>query len=245
MPDVKLSQFPAASPATAAQGARLWTGKGHIDGLKLEWVSGTSLRVASGHAFIESLNYAIEVPAAITKSSLVLSASAWYHVYLFDNAGTPDVEIVTSAPATPYSGTARSKTGDASRRYLGSILTNSGGAVRVFNTYDDFIQWTSRTDIPPFRVVANGGATTMTAVSLAGVVPAPVRTVSLFAHADSGAALNLSYSLSTGIYVLQVPAGRSVLLSFPNDSNLEIQYANDAAPAVGANIDVTGFFLER
>lgn len=132
MPDIKLSQLPSASPATAAEGARLWTGKGHIDGLRLEWVSGTSLRVTSGMAYIESLGYAIDVPAAITKSSLSLTVSTWYHVYLFDNAGTPDIEIVTTAPAAAYSGTARSKAGDSSRRWLGRLRTDSAGSIRPF-----------------------------------------------------------------------------------------------------------------
>ncbi len=130
MPDVKLSQLAAQSPPTRAAGAALWTHRGHIDGLKMEWVSGTSLRVTSGSAYIESLGYAIELPAAITKSSLVLVASSWYHIYLFDNAGTPDIEIVTTAPAAPYNGSARSKTGDTGKRWLGRVRTDESSALR-------------------------------------------------------------------------------------------------------------------
>ncbi|WP_414609303.1 hypothetical protein, partial [Stenotrophomonas pavanii] len=90
---------------------------GYIDGLKMEWVSGTQIRFTSGSAYIPSLGRALALAAAVTKTP-TLAASTWYHAYLYSNAGTPDVEVTTTAPDTPYSGTARTKAGDTSRRYI-------------------------------------------------------------------------------------------------------------------------------
>lgn len=245
MPDIKLSQLPSASPATAAEGARLWTGKGHIDGLRLEWVSGTSLRVTSGMAYIESLGYAIDVPAAITKSSLSLTASTWYHVYLFDNAGTPDIEVVTTAPDAPYSGAARSKAADDSRRYIGSVLTNSSSSLRAFKVSNDYLSWTGRTGIAPNHILANGTATTQTNVSPADVVPVTCSMVMLRAVSDSSVQLNVSNSEAASFAVIELPPGREIVAPFPLDSSGELSYLNTSAPTTGANLYVLGYFLER
>ncbi|MEU8779981.1 hypothetical protein, partial [Streptomyces sp. NPDC048606] len=107
MPDVKLSQLAAASAASVAAGAGLWTMAGHILGLRMEYVGPASIRVSSGSAWIPSLQQAIEVPSALTLSGLTLAANTWYHLYLYLNGSTPAIEAVTDAPAAPYSGTAR------------------------------------------------------------------------------------------------------------------------------------------
>lgn len=98
---------------------------GYIDGLKMVWVSGTALTVTTGSAYIPSLGKVLRATSDIAKTGLSLTASTWYHAYLFSNAGTPDIELSTTAPAAPYNGTARTKTGDTSRRYVGSVLTDS------------------------------------------------------------------------------------------------------------------------
>lgn len=86
------------------------------------------------------------------------------------SGGTPDVEVVTTAPSSPYSGMARAKTGDNSRRYLGSVLTDSGGGVFCFAQNADQIDYVTNASAP-FRVLSSGSATTRRNVSLTGVVP--------------------------------------------------------------------------
>lgn len=98
---------------------------GYIDGLKTTLVSGTALTITSGAAYIPSLNKVLYIPTDISKSGLTLAASTLYHIYLYVNAGTPDIELVTTTPSTPYNGIARTKTGDSSRRYVGSVLTDA------------------------------------------------------------------------------------------------------------------------
>lgn len=144
---------------------------GVIVGLLMERVSGNSLRVTSGSAHVPSLGAALQLPAAVTKSGLTLSASTWYHVYLF--AGTPsaDIEISTTAPTAAYFGTARAKTGDTSRRYLGSFVTDGGGNIRNFIHTNGAVRYIDYAQSTPFRVLASGVATTATSVSCSAIVP--------------------------------------------------------------------------
>mgnify|MGYP000116654841 CR=1 FL=1 len=99
MPDVKFSQLLTTSPASVAAAAALFTHKGHILGLTLRWDAVNGFTVGSGSAWIQSLGYAVDVPNAISKAGLSLSATTWYHVYLYLNAGVPDIEHSTTAPA--------------------------------------------------------------------------------------------------------------------------------------------------
>ncbi len=144
---------------------------GYIDGLNLVWNSDTSISVTSGSAYIEGAAAVVNMPAALTLSGLSLTASTWYHVYLYLNAGVPAIECVTTAPATAYSGTARSKTGDTSRRYLGSVLTDTLGSIYNARYTGEMVLMRCPTiSSTPFRVL-NGRATVSTPVSCSGVVP--------------------------------------------------------------------------
>ena len=116
----------------------------HIQGLSLAWVSGSALTVASGSAWVPGLNRVLDVPNGVAKTGLVFTANTWYYLYLFDNAGTPDVEISTVAPAAPYRGSARIKGGatpDNTRRYLGAVRTDGAGAVRPFSHDGHFVRY--------------------------------------------------------------------------------------------------------
>ncbi|MCS4234402.1 hypothetical protein [Stenotrophomonas sp. BIGb0135] len=135
--------FPAITPtdddqlmfrtAAGADGrAPLVQPKGHIDGLKLVWVSGTQVQVTSGAAYVPGPKRIAELASAVTLTP-TLAANTWYHIYLTVSGSTVGVETVTTAPAAPYSGTARAKTGDTSRRYIGSFRTNSAGAIFKFD----------------------------------------------------------------------------------------------------------------
>lgn len=156
---------------------------GQISGLVLEWVSSSSIKIKSGAAFIGSADRVMAVPSDITLSGLTgLTANTLYHAYVYDNAGTPAAEISTTAPATPFIGTARSKTGDTTRRYLGSVRTDGAGAIHEFqflgggsqcaHIYRNVDATTS-----PWRLL-NGAAkaTTAQSLSFASIAPANVTT---------------------------------------------------------------------
>lgn len=219
--------------------------RGHIDGLLLVWVSNTALTVRTGSAHVQSLNRAIEATADIAKAGLVLTANTWYHVYLFLNAGAPDVEIVTTAPAAPYSGTARSKTGDTSRRYIGSIKTDASGFIQNFAQVGNEIRYRVGIDSAPFRVLSAGMATVATAVSLSAVVPETSRMAYLRYIADSTAAIRLSSSDSAASYNYPGAPGSSSYIDIPVNVVQELTYFNASAPAAGVYLDVAGYTFER
>lgn len=57
--------------------------------------------------------------------------STFYHLYAYIGVGNVlALEVSTTAPAAPYQGSARVKTGDATRRYLISGRTNASGVLR-------------------------------------------------------------------------------------------------------------------
>lgn len=205
MPDVKLSQLAAASAASVAAGAGLWTMAGHILGLRMEYVGPASIRVSSGSAWIPSLQQAIEVPTALTLSALTLAANTWYHVFLYLNGAVPAIEAVTAAPAAPYSGTARAKTGDTSRRYIGSFRTDASGAIIRFNHNPggNAVDYVADINLAALYVLANGSATTSTSVSMATAVPVTSRQARLFSEQTGGT--------STGIMSNSDVAGSGVL----------------------------------
>jgi hypothetical protein len=224
---------------------------GLITGLILEWVSGTSLRVRSGAAHIESTGKVFAVPSSVTKSSLSLSNDTTYHVFLYSNAGTPDIEIVTTAPAAAYSGTARSKTGDASRRYLGSVRSDGAGSMYNFLMSGHSIAYRNIQDGSPFRVLSGGTSTTETSVSLSAVVPATafLASIRLINTATSG---NL-YTGTSDDSAAGPPSSGIVGLSpgqafipHPLNGSQAMTYWYDATPVSGsAYIDVYGYAFER
>lgn len=158
---------------------------GYIDGLPMQWVSGTALTVGSGSAYIPATGNIVPVPSAIAKAGLALAASTWYHVYLFLNAGTPDIEIVTTAPEI-YSGTARHKTADSSRRFIGSIKTGGSGAIAKFVQDGALVKYQDQLTAYGASVMTAGTATVATNVSCAGPVPITATTALMnFSNTDA------------------------------------------------------------
>lgn len=221
--------------------------KGHINGLVMQWVSGSQLTVTSGDAYIPSLSAIFQSSSSITKSSLSLSADSWYHVYFFSNSGTPDVEIVTTSPSAAYNGTARTKTGDSSKRYIGSVLTDSSGLVYRFaqngNNIDYVVNLTT-----PFRVLSGGMAQVRTNISLSGVIPV----TSTYVVANTINNTNIQVFIDIPEIGNSGAVSRYTCLSNQRTPILAavasrtLQYLYAAPPTgAGAFIDVWGYIYER
>lgn len=229
--------------------------KGYIDGLQLQWVSGTALTVSSGAAYIEVSGNIVSTPSAIAKTGLTLTASTWYHVYLFLNAGTPDVEVVTAAPATAYSGTARSKAGDTTRRYIGSIKTDASGAIYRFAQNGMRVSWYADTAVAPFRALLNGTSTSALTVSLSSVMPvtallAQLKLTNL--SSDTPARfINSESGLTPPDAPVSLPPPATTVaafafIDFPTDHAQALQYfLVNATAGSGAIVDVIGYIYER
>lgn len=143
-----------------------------INGLQLIWNSATSLSIGTGLCYAENGDQ-IEVTSTLTASSLSLSSSTWYHIYVYLSSGIPAMEVVTTAPAA-WKGTAYSKTGATSRRYVGSVKTDGSGNVYRFlhNSISNIINYVDvNPSASPFLVLNAGTASTATSISLTSVMP--------------------------------------------------------------------------
>lgn len=225
---------------------------GYIDGLNLVWNSGTSFSVTSGSAYIEGAAAVVNVPAALTLSGLSLTASTWYHVYLYLNAGVPAIECVTAAPATAYSGTACSKTGDTSRRYLGSVLAGGSASLLPFYQYLNSIKYANPIGTP-YRVLSSGTATIATALSLSGIIPSTATAATLKINnylTASGTAQVINVGATSGQSQITVQPNGSTSISFADvalspGSTTVYYFYNEAPTSGGGYIDILGFQIAR
>lgn len=223
-------------------------------GCVIGWVSGTQLSISSGQLYIEGTNTVIAVAAqTITPSSP--SSSTWYHGYV-NNSGT--FSVATTAPvafATPC-GTSRSKSGDTNSRYIGSFKTNGSGAFYRF-VCDEFgsVIWVGETiNAAPFRVLANGTATSSTAIDCSAVAPLTATAVRCIpANASTNTAQFIYFgpggiTVTDSIYTIVVGASSTNYNTFagiiPCNSSQQINYMNGSATVPSAFLDVIGYFFQ-
>lgn len=226
----------------------------YISGLYIRWVSGTEVHVDSGQAYIPSVGTAIRVASPIELDSLSLSSNTWYHVYVYDDNGTPSAEIVTTVPDTPYLGTARTKQGDNSRRYVGSVLTNGSGNIYNMKAIPgNVVLYRCPTGTgTPFRVLT-GMATSYTTVSCSGAVPVTAVTAQMKLAAPSGAVLRTTTPDASDTSgppsfnsLFAIPSGLEQYVLHPLDSLQRFAYWCDAGtPSSNAGAYVTGYIYER
>ncbi|MDT3468913.1 hypothetical protein [Stenotrophomonas maltophilia] len=221
--------------------------KGYIEGLRLEWVSGTQIRVTTGSAYVPGPKRIAELATAVTITPS-LAASTMYHVYLTLVSGVIGAEATTTAPATPYIGTARAKTGDTSRRYLGSFMTKADATIANFIMSAGVVTYQESTDTAPFRALTNGVSTTQTSVSLgpSGVpVTATTAKMNVTNLATSGTMLMSNPAAST-TNMQGIRPGSGFPMMFPVDSLQRVTYFYSAAPSGGGGyIDIIGYAVER
>lgn len=224
---------------------------GAILGGGLVWNSSTSVSVLPFAAHIESTGLFLCSSSTLTLSSLSLSSSTKYYIYAYSNSGTPAIELSTTAPASPYSGTACSKTGDTSRRYLGMVLTDGSGNVRPFihsTTSGDYLWRIPTSGGTTFtQVLTNGAATTATAVSCSGVVAPNTKTIKirLTATTVSSWFSGGDDTPTTSTAYVAVGAGFTYFMpGFPLGASQDIKYINQGAGG-SAQAIIYGFTLER
>ena len=218
--------------------------KRFIRGLDLT-VSTTTVTVSAGSAVIPSTGAPLEVSAPVTANIGATTASTWYHVYLYSNNGTPAIEISTTVP-TPYAYPAHTKTGDTSRRYLGSFRVDASNGVRGVNTVEGraFLQgsWYSVN-----RVLAGGTATPRTAVDVSSLNPVTALTCLLSANngATAGVAAIGSTNEASGD-MINIPINGKFTAEIPFRSypNIFYQYLS-AVSGGGLYLDIGGYTYAR
>ncbi len=214
-----------------------------ITGLQLERASATSIKVKKGVAALESGGL-VQVAADLTISP-TLGASTWYHVYLYISSNVATIEAVTTAPASPYFGTARSKTGVNTRRYVGSFKTNASSQIYRFyhNPLTNAVKYLEQANASPFRVLAGGAATSATNVPATGVVPATSRLAIVGLAETGGQIASIGTSDDAGTYIFQVDANGRLSPEISLDSSQQFRYSVAAGGAL--YVDVRGYIFER
>ncbi|XQA72062.1 hypothetical protein ACM9XA_11220 [Xanthomonas sacchari] len=93
-------------------------------------LDGVTVSVSPGMCYLpNTARIQSDGTASVTLSGA--TANTFYHLYAYDaGGGVMALELSTTAPDTPYLGTARCKTGDTTRRYLITGRTNASGVFR-------------------------------------------------------------------------------------------------------------------
>lgn len=220
-----------------------------VSGLKLIWNSGTSITVTSGAAYIQGLGRYSNLSANFTLSGLSLAATTWYHLYLYEAAGTPTIECVTTGPSSIYYGVARAKSGDTTRRYIGSVRTGATGAVLKFMHHPESNQILYNAG-PANAVLANGTATTSTAISCSPY--APVTSTAVIGRFVNAGSSSSALSISDGdqdpnvnsFFAIAGGVSLSLVTVVPLNASQVLNYATSASGG-SAYAQVCGYYYER
>ena len=218
-----------------------------IAGCELIWNSATSLSVGTGLCIAENGDE-IDIISPLTASSLSLSNSTFHHVYAYLSGGSPAMEVVTTAPVA-WKGTAYSKTGDTSRRYIGSVLTDGSGNVRRFKhdpITNTILYVNAAITSAPYRVLSDQKATSATSVSMTGIVPVTVTYALVrMTNLDTTYAAYVGVAtLTTSAYDESIGTGVRIFRSIALESQATY-YIYAGAPADGLYIDVPGYIYKR
>jgi hypothetical protein len=211
-------------------------------GLQLIWNSATSISVDVGSCHAENGD-SIVVTSTLVKSSLSLSASTWYHVYVYLSGGSPAAEVVTTAPAV-WKGTAYRKTGDTSRRYVGSVKSDGGGNVLEFRHHNlsNTIYYAQGNS-----VLTLGTATTLTSIDCSGFVP--VTSIFSLFYVVTTATTTCDLLYTTSVVYAQLGAGNTqvskMMLEMPMTAAQLIYYKFTSAPTGGLYVNVLGYRYSR
>ncbi|MDP9438710.1 MAG: hypothetical protein M3P49_08190 [Actinomycetota bacterium] len=224
----------------------------HIAGLALRWDSGSALSVESGGAYVPSKGGVLDVTSTLSLTGLTFTANTWYYAYLFDNAGTPVLELSTVAPAAPYRGTARVRGGgtaaDSARRFLGAVKSNAEATPRMLRwlMQGNAWFWQEPTNAAPFRILLGGTATTETTLDLSPVVPLNARSATMnAANTSTDRNANFSSADVSGV-LLAVRTDKQVAAALGTTANQTVSYFYPTAPTSGSfTVDVLAFGFAR
>jgi len=215
-----------------------------INGLNLS-VAGAVITCGPGAAYVQGGGI-VRVAGAITTTVTGLTANTWRHVYLCLSGSTPTIEAVTTEPVD-YSYPAKQKTGDATRRYLGSFRVDSWGGMVPQLCMNGRCYFQAQWDTQ-HRVMGNGQSTAKAGVAVNAEIPATAVNIELAVTNASTAGLSFvdisSKSTNGGT---SVQPGAKNIVTIPADGYPYIyyQYSTSAPSPAGVYIDVGGYTYAR
>jgi hypothetical protein len=234
-----------------------------ITGLRVEYVSATQYRVTSGQCYIPAAGAVSELAANSTRTPSI-GANTWYYVYAINVGGNLSFEESTTVPIV-YRGTAKQKTGDASRRLVGAFKTNGSSQIMKSIKVGDKVQWLENVYALPLWVAGGThatntfAATTETAIDLSGAMPAHSQLAHLrLANQEGSDTLylgnaddNITLADDVALFQTATVVSGSTLdgitdLIFPTSSTRTISYRwQGSAPGSARSLHVAGYFEER
>jgi len=225
----------------------------YIDDLELQYANTVGLNVMPGSCYIPSLGYAVNNPSTISLSSMTVTGGTWYHVYAYMSGSTFSAEYNTTAPVA-YSGSqGYTKTGDNSRRYLGSFYALSSINIAKFLQTGNTVQWLATVTL--LSAGTNSTAYTSGSLNVVTAGAAPVTGRSLSLRLVNQATVG-SVGLSNADAALTIPSALVVMM--PSTSGYApmpisqgtspgtIQYCYTATPTgASVTIAVIGYTFNR
>lgn len=228
----------------------------NIRGLKLSVASdGKTVTVGTGYAYIPNQGRAL----LQSDMSVVVNGvtSAWRHFYLGNDNGVLAFEASATAPADPYQGTARTKSNDPTRRYLGSLYFNASGVTLAFihSQVGDRANRISFTPpggaaIAQTRLLNIAVGTAPTVVDASNVVPMTCRLMYTLINNTSTSDAYIGTpdngTLSTTNFLLYVKANQAGQFDVELNGNQLINYfLNGIITLGGLTIQVRGYVFDR
>lgn len=220
----------------------------YIDGLQLVWQA-NSIFVGIGAAFIPGPLKVAETLSGVSVPLTGLTANTFYHLYLYLNAGVAAVELSATAPAA-YGSTAFIKTGDTSRRYLGSILASGATtAYRFIHDGNRVLYNVGSIASAPFALL-NGTAIVDTVVNSSPAVPITATAVSvMISNGASASTVRLGNAdmgtTSSANHRQYVLSGQAQQLDILLTSVQQFSYIFDSTPSGSLTIRANGYIFKR
>lgn len=236
-----LGKLQAQATAQVGKGA-----PGFIEGLGLVWSSGTSIAIRPGSAYVPSAGKVVTYAGGTIAPITVGVVNTFVHLYLTDT-GTIE-QSITDAPVRYYN-QAHQKSGNNSRRYIGSILinTNAAGAYQfVHRLSDSSIMYTvGNPESAAFRLLSGG--TAAAAFNTRTITPATAHTIEAAWQNVGSASVRFSPSdagtpISTG-WMVFVPPSAIFNGRCPIASDGTITYS--ATGGGSANCYALGYYFDR
>lgn len=220
----------------------------HIEGFEMVWGS-SSISVQPGCAYIPSTGLMVESSAAITVTLSGMTSGTFYHLYAYRNGAAAAIELSATAPVAAATG-GYTKTGDTTRRYIGSVLASGAASVYSFVQQGNTILYTYGTlASAPFGF--SGSATTATSVDVSTCVPVTgvsARGMLLNSSTTAGTTLRIgNAAMGTVSSTLQLQLaliGSAFMTEIPL-SGVAFTYIFDATPSTVFNFRCGGYTFNR
>lgn len=222
---------------------------GSIIGCALSVTTPLTVNMGSGVFYLPgSIRAATDTTISVTLGSATVST--WYHVYGYVSGSTPSIEVNTTAPAAPYTQTARCKTGDTSRRWLGAIYCYA--ANNFYPVLHDIAGATGNVlDLlapggvySVSKILNIGTSSSAVNVSAATIIPPQGKKVRFVASNTSALTAYLSNSslgtVSTTNYLRILLPNTGDQMDLPVDSSQQISYIFSGIISLGGGLTLQG-----